>query len=195
MSETRKREKWFKMLDQELTKYFNEKEKKDIISYYEELIDDRLDQRESIDDVLDAYDPKKIAKLMIPEVMSKRSNSNQQMTKNIWLIVLILFSTPILIPLGVVYLSLMISAFSVLISGGAVIVAGIGAVITQIIRSLSMGLAFSQLILTIGIALLALFVCLFIGYYLIKISWWVLQHLAIWFSQLIIRKRHKNEIH
>lgn len=189
MSETKKREKWFKMLDAELDKYFDEKEKHEIISYYQEMMDDKLEHGDDIDEVLDAYEPQAIARQMIPEVMTRRKHTVKKASSNAWLIVLLLFSTPILIPLGVVYLSLMIVALSLIISGVAVMISGFGAVVIQIVRSLSMGLAFSDMMLSIGIALVALVICLLVGYALVSVSWWLLQHLAIWFSKLIIRKR------
>ena len=129
MSETRKREKWFKTLSDELIKYFDDKEKSEIISYYEEMMDDKLEHGEDIDDVLDEYDPKTIAKRMIPEVITRRKHTVQKAKSNAWLIILLLFSTPILIPLGIVYLSFMIVAFSLMISGVAVMGSGFFAVI------------------------------------------------------------------
>lgn len=195
MSELKNRDKWLMSLKEELSRYFSENEKEEIISYYEEMIDDRLDQGESIEHILDDYDAKKIAKYMIPEVISKRKQTEKTTSDNAWLIALLLFSTPILIPLGVVYLSLMVVAISLIFSGIAVMVSGVGAVIVQVIRGVTLGLAFPELLVSIGVSLLALVVCLAVGYWLVKVSWWLIQQLAIWFSRLIIRKREEHENH
>ncbi len=189
----KRREKWFNELNQALTKYFNKEETKEIVSYYEEMIDDRLEQGEAIEHILNDYDAKHIARSMIPEMMSRRRDNDQKTTTNLWLIVLVLFSSPILIPLGVVYLSIMIAALTFLISGVTVMLSGVAAVFMQILRGFSLGLAFPEFIILIGVGLLALALCLFIGYYMVKVSWWFLQHLAIWFSKLIVRRRSSYE--
>lgn len=195
MNESKSKVKWFTELNNELIKYASHEEAEEIISYYEEMIDDRMENGEDIHQILNDYHPKSIAKSMIPEIVSKRTSDDHKTTRNLWLIVLILFSTPILIPLGVVYLSIMIAVMSIMISGIAVVFSGFAAVIGQVIRSFALGLAMPEFMVSVGVSLLALVICLLIGYYMIKVSWWLLQHLAIWFSRLIVRKRDENENH
>ena len=158
------------------------------------MIDDRLDRGEFLDNILDEYDPNVIAKSMIPEIVSKRTISHEKTSVNVWLIVLVLFSTPLLIPLGVVYLTFMIVVGSIMVAGIAVAGSGLFAVMLQIIGIISSGITFPNAMLSIGLVLIALIICLLVGYWLIKISWWLLQHLVMWMSQLIIRKKDKNEV-
>ncbi len=195
MNASKKRQKWFHALEEELNRYFDQKETEEIIAYYEEMIDDRVEHGELIDNVLSDYDPKEIARQTIPNIITKRTNAHEKTTKNIWLLVLVLFSTPILIPLGVAYLSLMIVALSLIISGIAVMFGGVFAVIAQLVRALITGLALPEFMISLGLSLVAFAICLIVGYYLVKVSWWILQHLAIWFSKLIIRKKDTYEIH
>ncbi len=195
MHDIKRKDEWMKELKFELDRYFRSEEVTEILSYYEEMIDDRMENGEDIVSILNDYDAKSIAKSMIPNVISRRTGKDEKMTSNLWMIVLVLFSTPILIPLGVVYLSIMISVFSVLISGVAVMLSGFGVVIIQVIGGFSTGLALPEFMVTIGIALLALVICLLIGYVMVKASWWLLEHMAIWFSRLIVRKKDLYESH
>jgi len=192
MSDVQKQKRWFSSLNNELSKYFNEEEKNEIIAYYEEMFNDKLDEGEDLDVVLDQYDPKKIARQMIPRVVADRKVIGKKTSNNLWLILLILFSTPVLIPLGIVYLSLMIVALSLIISGVAVVFIGGVALIAATVRTFTLGLSGPDMILSLGISLLGSAVAALIGYALIKLSWIALQYLAISFGKLMTRKKDKK---
>ena len=193
MIESKRKQQFFHHLNKELKKYFSQQEIDEIVDYYEELIDDRLERGESIEHILNSYQPKEIARAMIPQVVSKRDSHDQKTTSSLWLILLILFSSPILIPLGVVYLVVMIVAFSILLSGGIVMASGVIAFIGQIIRAIATQLIFADALLMVGIGLIAFAVCMSIGYYMVKWSSEVLKHLAIWFGKLVTRKKGNYE--
>lgn len=188
MSEIRKQKRWFEQLNRELSHYFEDDETREIMSYYEEMFHDKLEDGKDLDDIIDQYDPKRIARQMIPRVVSGRRVETSSTKNNAKLIVLILFSTPILIPLGVVYISLIITGLSLVISGIALIgSAGIGLVVS-LIRVFLLGLALPEMLVSLGTLCLGFSLMPVIGYYLYKISWQAVQVLSIWISKLINRK-------
>jgi len=184
--------KWFDQLKTELSKYFNQEETSEIINYYDEMIHDKLEEGQDFNDIIQSYDPKKIAKSMIPRVVSARQTSSLKLDNNARLILLILFSTPILIPLGVVYLSMMIVALSMVVTGVALVVSAIGGLLITGIRLLLLGLATPDLLLALGINLLGFALMALVGYWLLKVSWNIFQHLSIWVSKMIVRKRENK---
>ncbi|MFA6801321.1 MAG: DUF1700 domain-containing protein [Acholeplasmataceae bacterium] len=193
MNEQRKLKTWLIQFEKELTNYFDKKETDEILTYYEEMVNDKLDEGRDIDEVLSSYEPKKLAKQLIPQVLSKRAVKSKDTSHNAWLVVLILFSSPILIPLGIVYISLMIVAASLVISGGAVIIGGAFSVIMYLFQVFTMGLAAPELFVSIGMGLIAFSILSTLGYFMFKISWYIFKQLAIWFSRLIVRKRENYE--
>ncbi|MGE4320456.1 MAG: hypothetical protein AB7E61_03275 [Acholeplasmataceae bacterium] len=62
MNESRKLKQWLNELEKELDKYISEDEATEVIDYYEEMVNDKLDDGEDIDKILNQYEPKKIAK-------------------------------------------------------------------------------------------------------------------------------------
>jgi len=67
---------WLKELERALRTKFYDDEVKDILNYYEEIINDRLSSGEKIDDILSGYEIKKIVKDMTPEILMKRENTS-----------------------------------------------------------------------------------------------------------------------
>ncbi len=187
MSDIQKQKRWFNSLKKELDRFFSDEESREIMNYYEEMFNEKLDNGEDIDHVLDHYDPKKIAKQMIPEVVSRRSV--EKVKSNAWLVLLILFSTPILIPLGIVYLTLMIVAVVLIFTGFIVAASSIFGIFGFIIQLVMSGVTGANLLLAIGIGLIGLAILMGVGYLLTKVSWVVLKQLSIWFSKLITRKK------
>lgn len=188
MSDIRKQKKWFEQLNRELSHYFEEDETREIMSYYEEMFHDKLEDGKDLDDIIDQYDPKRIARQMIPRVVSGRKVETSSTKNNAKLIILILFSTPILIPLGVVYVSLIITGLSLVFTGIVLIgSAGLG-LIASMIRVFLLGLAIPEMLVSVGALCLGFSLMAVVGYYLYKISWQAVQVLSIWMSKLINRK-------
>ena len=193
MNESRKLKQWLNELEKELDKYISEDEATEVIDYYEEMVNDKLDDGEDIDKILNQYEPKKIAKQMVPKVLSKRTGKEKTMSKNAWLILLVLFSSPILLPLGIVYVSLMIVAISFIFSGFVIIASAFVTIIAYTVKVITLGLALPELLVSFGIGFITFGGLLALGYIFVKFSWIILQQLAIWFSKLIVRKRGQDE--
>ncbi len=190
MSENQKLKRWFDSFKRELSKYFDKDETAEIISYYEEMLNDKLDAGESLDRVLSSYDPKQIARSMIPKVVSDRTEKDKHKTRsNLWLMIIILFSTPLWIPLGIVFLVLVIVAFSLMFSGGAIIVSGILGSIGRIILLFGEGLAFSSIVLQTGMWLVVLAILSGLGYILVKWSYKALEYMVKFFGKLLSRDK------
>jgi uncharacterized membrane protein len=86
---------WLKELEKELRLRFYVNEVSDIISFYEEMIEDRLASGEDIEDILSDYDAKEIAKSMTTDVVMKRANDTYQaVVKSSKQLLKFLLSTP-----------------------------------------------------------------------------------------------------
>src|SRR5690554_3059493 len=117
--------KFLNNLEKEAKKYFSKEETNEVVSYYEEIINDRISNNENLDEVLKEYDVKIIVKNMIPEIISKRDfKSHKNIFKSFWqLLLIMLFTAPILIPLAILYLALIIAFVAVALSGVVVMAA------------------------------------------------------------------------
>ncbi|QWB95942.1 DUF1700 domain-containing protein [Mycoplasmatota bacterium] len=193
MSYAHIQQRWFDQLKDELSKYFNKEETAEIINYYDEMIHDKLEDGQDFDDIIKSYDPKQIAKQMIPRVIAERQTSSLKLDNNAKLIILVLFSTPVLIPLGALYVSLMAVASSMVVTGIALVISAVGGMIITGLRLLFAGLATPDLLLALGINIIGFALMAIIGYWLLKVSWVVLQRLSIWISKMIVRKRGTHE--
>ena len=118
-------EQFIKTLEKELNRYFYASEIKEILAYYEEMILERQDQGGSIDRVIASYDIKAIIQQMAPQMILKRDRTVKDMSKSAWLILIILVSTPLLLPVGITYFVLLlvtvilsVTGFVILVSGG-----------------------------------------------------------------------------
>src|SRR5690554_6181924 len=103
--------KFLNELEKEAKKYFSKEETKEVVSYYEEIINERLANNEELENILSNYNVKVIIKNMIPEMITKRDfKSHKNTFKSFWqLLLIMLFTAPILIPLGIVYFALIIA--------------------------------------------------------------------------------------
>jgi uncharacterized membrane protein len=193
MSYAHIQQRWFDQLKDELSKYFNKEETAEIINYYDEMIHDKLEDGQDFDDIIKSYDPKQIAKQMIPRVIAERQTSSLKLDNNAKLIILVLFSTPVLIPLGAIYVSLMAVALSMVVTGFALVISAVGGMIITGLRLLFAGLDTPDLLLALGINIIGFALMAIIGYWLLKVSWVVLQRLSVWISKMIVRKRGSHE--
>lgn len=160
---------WLKELERELKKRFYLTEVGGIVSYYEEMIQERLDNGESIDDILSDYDAKEIAKSMTAEVVMKRANDTYKaIAKSSKQLMLFLLSSPLLIPLGFVYVIILIVAVSLMFSFIAIIFASVVSMGGLFINMYQSGLGQNEIIGFIGIGLMTFS-------FLILISIWLYQ--------------------
>lgn len=95
---------WLEELKKELEKHFYADEVENILEFYEEMIEDRMQSGELIQEVCASLDPKEIVREMLPEVLSKRTNVTQKerlkTTKQLWAAIA---HTSLKIPLSILY--------------------------------------------------------------------------------------------
>lgn len=181
--------KWKEEFEIQLNKKFTSEETKEIISYYEEIISDRVENGELLENVLSSYPPKIIAKQMIPSVILKRSNDNKTTIKNSYQLLLLVFSAPILIPLALVYLAVIIVFLSLIIAGFSLIFSGLVGFITHNIQVLVEVKHFPTLLGLIGLSFIVFPIIVIIGMWLYKISWIIIKFMIAWISKQVIRKQ------
>jgi uncharacterized membrane protein len=94
---------WLSQLERKLGKSFYKDEVADVVGYYEEIINERIAQGEDESEVLKSYDIDQIVKEITPEVLMKRDHKTlKRVSKSTKQLILLLLSTPILIPLATV---------------------------------------------------------------------------------------------
>jgi len=176
---------WLKELERELKKRFYLTEIQGIVSYYEEMIQERVDNGEDIDDILSDYDPKEIAKSMTTDVVMKRANDTYlSIAKSSKQLMLFLLSTPLLIPLGFAYIIILIVFVSLLISLISVVFASLVAMVGIFISMYSSGLGQYEIMGTIGVALVVFSVLILVSLWLYKVIQMLAKSLIQIFSKL-----------
>ncbi len=177
---------WLNELDIQLKKKLYENEVEEIISYYQEMIEERLEKGELIDDILASYDMKKIIKdVTLDSVLKRDLGSYKILTKSTKQILLLLISTPLLLPLGIIYIAFIITAFSLLIAGIAVSISGVFGLIVYIIDLFQANLSFIDFMGILGIGIFAFSLLLLISLYLAKIVEVMFKVLLKWMTRFI----------
>lgn len=146
-------------------------------------------------DILASYNTEKIIKEMLPEVLSKRELTGKTISKSAWQLLLTLFSMPILIPLAVVYLSVIITFGALAISGVVISFSGVIAFIPYIIEVIRFSNNFGTIIGLIGVGLLSFVIMIVFGYIVLKVMYELLKLLIKGFSSLVVRKRARTWKH
>jgi len=185
--------KFLNELEKEAKKYFSKEETKEVVSYYEEIINERLANNEDINNILSNYNVKQIVKNMIPEMITKRDfKSHKNIFKSFWqLLVIMLFTAPILIPLAIVYLALIVAFSAIAFSGVVVMISGVISFIPYLIEVIKYSNQLGAVLGLSGIGLIAISIFLIIGYLFTKGSYEVIKQMIKGFSALITRKQAK----
>ncbi|PKK92851.1 MAG: hypothetical protein CVV61_07645 [Tenericutes bacterium HGW-Tenericutes-6] len=184
---------WLKELERELKKRFYLKEVEDILSYYEEMIQERIDSGEDIDDILSDYDPKEIAKSMTTDVVMKRANDTYTtIAKSSKQLMLFLLSTPLLIPLGFAYIIILIVFGSIMISLVSVVFASLVAMIGIFINMYQSGLGQNEILAIIGVSLIVFSFLILITLWLYQAIRRLAKSLIQFFSKLAKDKEGKR---
>jgi uncharacterized membrane protein len=145
-------EKWLLSLEKACQNKFYQSETAEIVSYYREMIEDRLSQGESIDDILKSYDIEKIIKDMTPTMISKRENDSfKGLFKSAKVLMIALISIPLLLPLGIFMIVLFSLIFALGITILSLIFAGIVTIIALIFESFTSGLPLPSLLVLLGV--------------------------------------------
>lgn len=179
-------------------KEFKEEETKEIINYYDEIIADKIEaglsETEAVRSLGNVSDITNEIKVNI--VMNRSDKKSTNALKN-FLIILGIASTPILLPLGIVFAILFITLFIVLFalvfsfgaSGIAVIIAIITQSVVTVITTGEIGAFFIQL----GLGLAAGSILLLLTIELFKLTKFLLNKTNKLFSK-VIKKRLRKEV-
>ncbi|MBN2267895.1 MAG: DUF1700 domain-containing protein [Acholeplasmataceae bacterium] len=150
-------QKWLENLKIELEKHFYPDEVNDILDYYEEMIEDRKQSGELLEDIYKSYDPKQIVREMMPDVLSKRTNVTQEerfkTTKQLWTAIA---QTSLKIPLSIAYAVSIFVIIILLISVTASILGSLFAFVMYGLDLFEAGLSNADKIGMSGIALVLL---------------------------------------
>jgi len=185
---------WLRELERELKRRFYDEEVKDVLSYYEEMIQERLSSGENIDDILESYNIRDIAKSITPEVIMKRTNDTyKKAVKSTKQLAAVLLSTPLLIPLGVLYLSLLIFAVSMMIASGAIIFSSFVGGIAFLADVSQSNLGTNEVMGLIGIILMTFSLMILFSLWMFRWIQILTKKLLYIFSKLARNKGEKNE--
>lgn len=180
---------WLNDLERALKRKFYQEEVKDIVNYYEEMINERQSSGESLDQILASYDISKIMTEMTAEVLMKRDNdSYKKVSKSTKQLLFLLIGSPILFPLAIVYFSLMIVVFSLIITSFILIGSSFIGFVGLLFQVSTSDLSFASMIGMIGFGLVSFSLMAIVSLLLLKwmnVLWKKLLH---WFSKLAYRK-------
>jgi len=176
---------WLKELERALNKQFYADEVKDVLNFYEEMINDRLANGEKIKDIIESYDIHKIVKDMTPEVLMKRENKGyKKVSRSTRQLLLLLLGTPFLIPLGIVYISMLIFVISMMITAWALLFSGVVGFGSYIISMFGSGLSLANVIGLGGFGLMIFGFVMLIGIWLYQLMVIMWKKMIYWFSKL-----------
>lgn len=162
-------DKFLKALALELKKKnLYQSEIDEILAYYEEIISDRYENGEAMDRIIESYDIRLISRMAFPQALSKRApETKKEVSKNIGGLLLFLFSIPILIPLGVLYLAFIIVIFSLILAGFAVGVSGILGFIAVILQLVQTSASVGTSLVVVGLYVFGISLAMLVMYYVI----------------------------
>ncbi len=176
---------WLKELERALATKFYADEVKDVISYYEEMINDRLANGEDEKSILASYDIKHIVKDMTPEVLMKRENKSYlQVSKSTKQLLILLLSSPILLPLGIIYVSMLIFIVSMMITAWVLLFSGVIGFGTYIYEMFGAGLSLPNIIGLVGFGLMMFGMVTLIGLWMLQFMVILWKKMIYWFSKL-----------
>ena len=185
---------WLKELERALSKKFYKEEVVDIVAYYQEMIEERMSHGEDFEDIISDYQIDQIVKSMTALVLSKRENDTYKKTaRSMSQLTVLLLSTPLLIPLGIIYVVLLIVSFSLVVSIMGIAfgtVVGLGSIIFNIA---SIGIGSGESFALIGAALIGFAVAILVCALLLKMVWEVSKLILKWFVK-IVKKGEENEM-
>lgn len=184
---------FLKDLELAANKHFNKEETKEVVNYYEEIINDRISNGEDINAILKDYNVNTIVKEMIPEMLSKRDlDNNKTVGKSLWQLLIVLFSAPILIPLAITFIVIMLSIIIVAVSITFAFFASLLALIPYLIEVFTFTNSLGTTLGLLGIGLLSLVIIAMLGVFLLNVTTAITKQIIKWFSNLVVRKKAKK---
>lgn len=191
-----KKEEFLIKLKQSL-KSFSKEEIAGVISYYDEIIAERVEQGQDEDQIIkDLGEIKNITKDIQIELLTTRvnkSDNNLHKISNTFFIVLMLFASPALLPIGIVlfiaFFTVVIVSASLLITCAAITLGLIASLIPTII---SLSSSPASAVAAAGVILLGVGISGLLTILFIYVTKWILNGIAK-LSTLIVRKVNKKE--
>lgn len=189
-------DKFLKELEKELkNNRLYQSEIDEVLSYYEEMITERFENGESMDKILSSYDVKLITRMFVPQTLSKRKlETNKEVTSSVWLLVLFLFSIPVLIPIGVMYVVFLVVVLSLIISAVAVGITGIVGFIALILKLGTINAGAPVWLVSTGAYLIGITIGIIVLYFLIMLFGYIVKGSYKFVSKLISRGRNSWKI-
>ena len=176
---------WLKDLENALSKKFYKDEVSDIVSYYEEMIEERLSGGEKLDVILDEYDIKDILKTMTPDVLVKRKNDTYpRLARSMKQLLATLLSTPLLIPIAVVYAVLLIFALTMIIVSFVVVLSTFVGFVGFSLDFFTTTLSTGNLMVLGGLSLMMVSLMLLASIWIYQLTIWTSKKLLVLFSKI-----------
>ncbi|WP_025724947.1 DUF1700 domain-containing protein [Acholeplasma granularum] len=187
-------EKLLAQLEQELKKKNLYKEEIDeILAYYEEIISDRYENGEAMNRIIESYDIKLISRLAFPQALQKREvKTSKEVSKNVKGLIFFLFSIPILIPLGVLYIAFIITVGALFIAGLALALSGVLGLIVLVFQLINSGTDFASMAVITGAYLFVITIAAIVLYYLTIGFTYVVKKSVVVISK-VVSGGNKNE--
>ena len=182
--------KWLESLRQRLNQKFNKEEVEEVIAYYEELINDRLDHGEQLEDILNSFHIHEIEKDMFVNQLSKRENlSLKDLIKTMTQFFIVLITTPLWIPIAVLYFVFYILVAVFFIVSFSLVFSGFIAGIYYIGLGLITYQGVFELMGQIGLGLITTVVLCLVGLLFYKLSIWIAKYVITVFTKLVKKMR------
>lgn len=184
---------WLESLEKALLKKFYEDEVQEIVKYYEEIIADRLSSGEIITDILASYDIKKIVIDMTPEVLMNRENKSYlQMSKSTKQLLILLLGSPVLLPLGIVFIAVLIFIVSMLATSVFLLISALFGMVTGFIEIIQADLTIPNIIGVIGFELMVFSMLILVSLWLYHLMAILLKKMIHWFSRIALKRGERE---
>lgn len=164
-------------------------EKNEVLSYYEEIINERLDRGETIAQIEESIDFDDIRKEYLPKAINKRENKSiKESARSSSTLLLYLFTSPIWIPLGIVYFVL-IAVLYVLVASFMIVMVTLPVLALIIpLDLISKGENFGNIVLFTGLYLLIILILEVLFYNLNRGLIKANNYFIKLFSKIVLRK-------
>lgn len=183
-------EKWLKTLEALLLKKFKQSEVDGVIDYYREMISERVEHGEQLESVLSSYHMKTIEKEMMVNRLSKIDiTSSKELIKRMVQFFLILISTPLWIPIAVIYFVLFILVAVLTFTSVVIFVSGIVSLAYYGVTGFNQSTSLLELMLYIGLALIVFSLLSLISIGLFRTSKQLAKKLYEVFMKLVNKNR------
>lgn len=165
-------------------------EQNDILNYYEELVNDRLELGENIEDIKASLNYNEIKYTSFTNTIEKRKNDTiNKSVKNSFTLLLFLFASPLLIPLGIVYLTIIFVIYVLIFSVGITAFSVPLTMVVNTIASLTKFQNIGDLLLNIGSVILISSFVILVTIYFIKLLYTLNNYLIKLILNFIKRKK------